>query len=184
MGSGAPVEEGEDPFIDENLPCEGESAAMAYEVEEPTEETCVLKETDPSGATWVVVKEARSGEIARRDALWSEFAIERDEHGEIKLEHYKVPGTRATFVDCYLTFVDSNIDYKHRKRDANGRPVLGTDGSPVMVTEKMFKAGMSQSEFEARFAKLPSQMMREWHDHVLRLNPDWNPGAKKEIAKN
>lgn len=158
---------------------------MAYEVEEPIEEQCFLTECDPSKTTWVTIRQGRGGQDMQRDQLWAEFALERDEQGKVKLEHYKMPGTKAIFVEAWLTFIDSNIILKRKKRDQRtGKPITDDEGKPIYETVPMFKAGMSQSDFEARFSVLPREVIREWHGHVRRLNPDWDPEAQAEIAKN
>lgn len=157
---------------------------MAYEVEEPIEEQCFLKECDPSGATWVTIREARGGQDMQRDLLWAEFALERDETGKVKLEHYRMPGTKAILVEAWLTFIDSNMLLKRKKRDTRGKVLLDSEGKPVYETVPMFKTGMSQSDFETRFAALPREIIREWHGHVRRLNPDWDPDRQAEVAKN
>lgn len=140
---------------------------MARPIPLPIVKTCLLKDWDPEGDTLVVIRQARVKEEAERDQLFSQFKIERSPDGVSEV--YKLPGIELMATECYLTFEDANI--------------LGdqADGQQTLL----FRKGMSRLEFRAAFGLLPSELMLEWHRHVLQLNPNWgSPTQQEDETKN
>lgn len=106
--------------------------------------------------SWVEIREASWREDRRRSELWrkTEFIYTDANTGETR-QRTGVCMAEVQEMECFLTFVDNNI--------------LGPEGKPL------FKKGMNEKNFLKAIGKLPSPLVREWHDFVLERNPQWGP---------
>jgi hypothetical protein len=138
---------------------------------------CKLLEYDPDGDTSVWIRQARAHEEAQRDRLWAKTMIERDTAEGTYREIYDLPGMELVSTECWLTFEDANILMER----AIGK---GKDGEDIIETYKLFRKGMSQSEFKDAFGKLPMDLIMEWHAKVREINYHWAPGGKMTLEKN
>jgi len=91
-------------------------------------------------------------EIERRALLNEQRIVRRYEDGTV-LEETSLPVHELPLLDCYLTFVDSNLE------DEEGH--------------RLFYEDMNREEFWAAFRLLPIPLVNEWHYHVLEINPTW-----------
>lgn len=105
----------------------------------------VLKESDPSGETYVIIRPATMEEEARR------FQLLMDSAGPLL-------NTRVLAVELYLTLEECNIQFE--------------DGTPVLDPEQDFDT--FSTNLTAIWRAQPTAV-RELQEAVYAANPHWGP---------
>jgi hypothetical protein len=137
--------------------------AMALQLPDPMElqQTIKLLKADPSGETFVVVKQATTGEDAAISALWAKTAWEFDDEQRGKVKQYNdVSRAQIMAEQVRLTLLDCNIT------DHKGKPLF-TKVDP--------SAQRQQGTFYPAWEQLPSAWSEEIYEAVLVANPQWRP---------
>lgn len=137
------------------------------------EQKHVLDKWDPDGDTIVWIKQVKQGEEIRRTELLLQRKIERPDSGN-PVEHMSLPIGELMMLECYLSFVDSTIEWEV--------PIDVGDPEKGMRKEPMFPKGLSESEFRKRFASLDPELAEEWQEKARLQNPQWNP--REVVQKN
>lgn len=122
----------------------------------PTEKFTFKDDPD----TFVEVRQANFAEEMERSKLLTTGKMSWREGGQEVTQHQEVSVAQIRAKDIYLTYVDSNIQ--------------GEDGKPL------FKDSMREAKFMKVLGLLPAELILEWHDFVIQVNPDWAPGGKSE----
>lgn len=137
---------------------------MAMRLKTPEQKQFPLDIADPSGATYVTIRQATQLEQEMRAELWATSSrILRDRVGpEIELRQ-RISLPEIMRKEIFLTLCACNIE------DENGQPLFqfSTD------TQTGRTRPVSEPEFEKAFGKLPLAVAYEIHNKVLQLNPSW-----------
>ena len=165
---------------------------MPLDIGIPVVEQRKLMDVDPSGETWVRVRQARHREeIERLKVLFTprqtpldqqiarvkEMILAQSDPGEdlqeifglvlqIARDYKDSPGIlldELYALECFLTFEECNIEM--------GGDILFTSG---MKSDK--------SAFDAAYAKLPYSVARNWQQEVWEVNPDWSPFRSAAVS--
>ena len=142
--------------------------AMALQLPDPMElqQTIKLLRADPGGETYVVVKQATTGEDATLSALWAKTALEWDDAQQGKVKQYsEVSRAQVMAESVRLTLLESNIvDHKEKPLFPPIDPAARRD----------------PERFHAAWAKLPVAWAEEIYEAVLEVNPQWRPGREAQ----
>jgi hypothetical protein len=146
---------------------------MALQLPDPSEleQTIKLLESDPSGETWVRVKQATMGEDAVLSALWAKTAWEFDDAQRGKVKQYNdVSRAQIMGERVRLTLLECNIT------DHEGK-LLFPQVDPAAIR--------GRDAFYDAWSLLPSAWAEEIHEAVLQVNPQWGPGreAQEELGE-
>lgn len=134
----------------------------------PTEETITLS-ADPSGETFVVIRQATTGDMVKiGNAFGDQTQIfDDDRTNSLKIQKKWNPAELQR-MRAYLTIVGCNIE------DDNGNPWFkfrdGANG-PLPGDQGLF--------FKA-WDRLPPNISQELYEAVLSVNPQWNPLLEDE----
>ena len=142
---------------------------MALQLPDPMElqQTVKLLKADPSGDTYVVVKQATTGEDAAISALWAKTAWEFDDALKGKVKQYNdVSRAQIMGEQVRLTLLECNIT------DHSGKKPLFPKIDP--------DAERSHQAFYGAWEKLPSAWSEEIYEAVLGVNPQWQPGREAQ----
>ena len=141
---------------------------MALKLPDPTEleQTIKLLEADPTGETWVRIKQATTGEDAILSSLWAKSAFEYDDANKGKVKQYnEVSRAQVQGESVRLTLLESNI------LDHKDKPLFPPIDHAARRVQKTF--------YDA-WSKLPMAWAKEIHEAVLMVNPQWRPGREDE----
>jgi hypothetical protein len=116
-------------------------------------------QADPSGETWVDVRQARQREeLAYADMIAQERII--DVKGVTRwVGGVTIP--EMTVVECWLTFEGCNIMFKPKEDSKTAVPLF----APEMKDD--------YEAFRKAFGELPASVANEWREEVWAVNPDW-----------
>lgn len=147
---------------------------MSLQLPKPDEleQTIKLLKADPSGETWVRIKQATMGEDAVLSALWAKTSWEFDDDDRGKVKQYNdVSRAQITGEQVRLTLLECNIT------DHEGKPLFLTVHNPEGKYEREL--------FYQAWSKLPASWAAEIHEAVLQVNPQWRPGreAQEELGE-
>lgn len=141
---------------------------MALKLPDPTEleQTIKLLGADPTGETWVRVKQATTGEDAILSNLWAKTAYEFDDAQKGKVKQYsEVSRAQVRAEAVRLTLLESNV-LRH-----NDEPLFPPVDHAVRRSPK---------QFGAAWDRLPVPWANEIYEAVLTVNPQWRPGGEDE----
>ncbi len=137
---------------------------MARSIEPALEETIKLLRWDPAGDEYVRVRQARGREL--REAM--------DHTRRVAYEHPAGENLTRTVVDwseaelrvkqCWLVTVDCSL---HRETPDPEHPGKSEK-------KRVFSPGMTYDAFKREWDDLPGELMDEWYEAVLKLNPRWD----------
>ena len=156
------------PDWDERLKRRKEKYAMALKLPDPTEleQTIKLLDADPTGETWVRIKQATTGEDALLSNLWAKTALEWDDAQQGKVKQYsEVSRAQVQAEAVRLTLLESNmLDHKEKP----------------LFPKIDHAARRDPKQFLPRWEKLPMAWSREVYEAVLQVNPQWRPGREAD----
>lgn len=143
---------------------------MAMRLPDPAslESQIKLMKSDPTGETWVRVKQATTGDNYVRSGLWANAALEWDDAHQGKVKQYtQVSAAEIVAVEVRLALLESNIE------DENGKPLF-----PAL------RPGERRDirSFEAAWSKLPLGWADEIYEAVLAVNPQWDRRIQSQGA--
>ena len=134
---------------------------------------------DESGEAYVKVRQAREGENAERDDMFSTITrvfevpeidgVQVD--GNVKLETSQNP-TKTRRKEAYLTLASIR-----GITDEAGNELFRHSGT---VDGDMVRGAMSESEFNRVWNRLPPDAVSEIMGYVYELNPTWDPDRRGE----
>lgn len=129
----------------------------------PTTKDFKLLKSDPSGETFVTVRQATAGDEIRISNLFAEQTQIWDdaEVGRVQLKRKWNFDERKRFI-AYLTMVGCNIETEE------GEPLFRFTGGPNP------RLNMSQADFFKAWDMLPQNVADEIYDCILQLNPQWD----------
>lgn len=134
----------------------------------PVEQTITL-ESDPSGETFVVVRQATTGDVVKiGNAFGDQTQIFDDEMGNTLKIQKKWNLAELQRMRAYLTIIGCNIEDE--------------DGSPwfkFRETRDGFAPGPQDAFFKA-WDKLPPEISDDLYQAVIMVNPQWNPLLEDE----
>lgn len=134
------------------------------------EKTFKLLKWDPSGDTWITVRQAAAREQHRyEEETWAR-EISYEQAGGPITEKQKPSLVKVWLVRAKLTFIDSNIS--EAVLDKNGQPEID-EKTGEYKTVPLFKKGMGEREFVTAWSKLPVELVEEWDNKIVELNPHW-----------
>jgi hypothetical protein len=140
---------------------------MPLKLKTPEEKEFQLLQSDPSGETTILVRQATMRENTLRADLWATASrIMRDGMGsEIELKQ-RISMPEIMEREVYLTLVACNIEaesgplFKFARDSSTGRPYLS----------------MSEAKFHEAWGMLPADVALEIHSKVIEVNPTWGAG--------
>jgi len=141
---------------------------MALKLPDPLEmeQTIKLLKADPTGETWVRIKQATTGEDAMLSLLWAKTAYEFDDAAKGKVKQYsEVSRAQVQAEAVRLTLLESNI--------------LGHNEKPLFPPVD-HAARRDPQRFLRAWESLPAPWSQECYDAVLQVNPQWRPGGEAE----
>ena len=141
---------------------------MALKLPDPVEmeQTIKLLKADPTGETWVRIKQATTGEDALLSLLWAKTAYEFDDDNRGKVKQYsEVSRAQVRAEAVRLTLLESNA------LGHNDKPLFPPIDHAVRRAPEIF---------ESAWDKLPVPWANEIYDAVLQVNPQWRPGGENE----
>lgn len=131
---------------------------MPLRISKPKTEKFPLSECDPTGETYIVVKEARQAEFEdRMRALNPDASVVRTGMGEVETIR-PVNLADVIYIELYLTLADCNIEDE--------------DGSLLLAYENGQYMG-AMADFIVECRKLPISVIAEMSQKVLQMNPLW-----------
>lgn len=116
---------------------------------------------DPSGETFVIIRQATVGDNQRRYNLLANvtFVMMSEENGGDREIKQRINFFEQMRLDAFLTLGDCNI--------------MSSEDEGLF---KFHKGKVrDQREFEAAWDSLPPAWAEEIHKYVLSVNPDWDP---------
>jgi hypothetical protein len=129
---------------------------MPYQIAEEKIVRKELMETDPSGETWVDIKEADWDAQLERSRVLAHSRVEYTDQGETATRITELSKSQMKTVEIALVLSDSNI------LDAKGKP--------------LFKSRMSREQISLALGKIrPPRIVEEIYQAVIEVNPDWAP---------
>jgi hypothetical protein len=143
--------------------------AMALQLPDPQEleQTIKLLKSDPSGDTWVRIKQATTGEDGILSALWAKTALEWDDDrqgGKVK-QYSEISRAQVRTESVWLTLLECNI--------------TGKDNKPLFPAID-YMARRDKGKFLAAWNPLPPEWSEEIYQAVLEVNPQWRPGREAQ----
>jgi len=131
----------------------------------PIEETFKLMEADPTGETFVTIRQATTGDSIKLSNLFSDQTQIWDDPtgGTVKiqkkwnLEELKRYRASLTVIDCNIENEDGTLWFPF----VEGKTIL-------------------QGQFFKAWDSLPPEIADEIYECVQRINPEWNPYAEGE----
>lgn len=112
---------------------------------------------------WVVVKQARGHEILSRAQFLKGIRYVWSENGDVRKES-DIRREEVVREEMWLTFCDSNMAWEE--------------------DEKELAQGISRDEFYELWGRLPWDVIEEWYQVVLELNPNWNPFPEMGLGES
>jgi hypothetical protein len=141
---------------------------MALRLPDPSELEQVVKllKADPTGETWVRIKQATMGEDAVLSAMWAKTAWEFDDALKGKVKQYNdVSRAQIMGEQVRLTLLECNIT------DHEDKPLFPNVDPAVVRAHDAFYDAWSQ---------LPAAWAEEIHEAVLQVNPQWRPDREAQ----
>ena len=142
--------------------------AMALQLPNPVElqQTIKLLKADPTGETWVRIKQATTREDAALSALWAKTSLEWDDEQQGKVRQYnEISRAQIMAESVRLTLLECNITCHE------GKPLF----PPIDMA-----AQRSIEDFHKAWGKLPMAWAEEIYQAVLEINPQWRPGREAQ----
>lgn len=146
---------------------------MPLQLKTPEVKTIVLHEADPSGDTYVKVRQATTYENSQRAELWATASrIMRDSTGsEVELKQ-RISFPEVWRLEAWLTMCGCNI--------------IREDGQELFRFSKDSSGreswAMTQTQFEKAWGLLPPDVALEVHQAVLEVNEVWAMGSGESAA--
>lgn len=139
---------------------------MPLTLKSPTVEEIRLIEADPTGDTFVRIRQATMREDIQRSAMWATASrIVRD---KVAASEYELKQTINTPLvqlrEAWLTMVGCNI----QREDGTGLFRFRKDSAGHEVPD------MTEDQFQDAWETLPQPVAEEIHRAVLAVNPNWN----------
>jgi len=144
---------------------------MALNLPDPTtlEQTIKLLKADPTGDTFVRVKQATTGDNAQRSLLWAKTSLEWDDKAQGRVRQYnEISQAQIMAEEVWLTLLECNIG------DEDGKPVFPNID---------IRARRPKDNFLTAWNSLPFEWAQEIHEAVLEANPQWNPRANVDVGE-
>lgn len=141
---------------------------MALQLPDPMElqQTIKLLKADPTGETWVRIKQATTGEDAILSGLWAKTALEWDDASQGKVKQYnEVSRAQIRAEAVWLTLLECNI--------------TGKDKKPLFPAIDHM-ARRDKGKFFTAWNPLPPEWSEEIYEAVLEVNPQWRPGREAQ----
>jgi len=149
---------------------------MALKIAFPVEKSFKLDKADPTGETYVVVRQATYGEHAKRDEMFSETTriYDDQEKGRVQVKQkWNLPDVWKK--EIFLTLCDCNIER------------VAADGTSSLLFQFVNHGGhsrlnMKEGAFSEALGFMPLDVALEIHEKVMEVNPDWAPPAPEASA--
>jgi hypothetical protein len=138
---------------------------MPLKVGTPLTKKHELKESDPTGDTFVSFRQATTQDHIERGDLFSEASrVYKNEFSTDIVEvRQNIPVLKVWRKEAFLTMIDCNI------LGENGEPLFQFSpngaGTPLLA--------MTEGQFEDAWGKLPFEVSAEIHSKLLITNPAW-----------
>jgi hypothetical protein len=129
-----------------------------------------LNKWDPSGETWIEVRQIRAGEQHSFELATWERELEYHQGGDGPVVERSKPSVMKIWLArAAVTFVNSNL--AEQKFDKDGQPKVDKDGN--FEFKQLFWKGMDHVSFERAWKNLPIDIVEEWDHIVVDMNPHW-----------
>jgi len=137
---------------------------MPKKVSLPITERYPLDKLDPSGETYVTVRQAHQDQQEKHDNLYAETTrIWNDQAGAKMQLMQRVSVGEVIRTEAFLTMVDCNI--------------LGPDDLPLFKFDANGLA-MDNAKFTTAWGTLDPSWVEEIHEKIRKMNPVWGPEGK------
>ena len=134
------------------------------------EKTLPLLRWDPTGETWVKIRQIRSGDQHRyeEETYTREISYTQGEEALVT-EKQRISVMRIFLARAKLTVLESNLG--EAILDSKNEPKIGKDGE--VETRPLFKKNMSEAAFIHAWNSLPVDLVIEIDEKVREMNPHW-----------
>lgn len=139
---------------------------MPKAISTPLEKTFKLDQFDPTGETFVIVRQATQAQHERRAELFDEITrIYNDAvAGETQIKQ-RISVEELKRIEVMLTLAECNI--------------LDEDGATPLFTFVQERGrprlAMTENRFKEAWGKLPTEVAEEIHKKIREVNPTWGP---------